>query len=496
MIVAGVDSSTQSCTVNLFDADSGALLAEGREAHPPTAPPRSEHNPADWWFALGSALNKACDNAGVKPSEIAAVSVAAQYSGLVVLDAAGAVVRPVKLWNDTTSAADAERLIAELGSETWLQQIGCLPTAAQSVSKLAGLRRSDPSDYDRSYRFCSPADWLTYRLTGHLTTDPANASGTGFFEIASGRWSDRILRHVDADRDWAQSLPTILVPGDIVGAASTEAAESVGLSKDTIVSLGTGDQGAAALALGISDGDIAISLGTSGTVYGYMSQPPIDRRHALTITSNALGGYLPIAVLLNAAKVTDTFARLLGVTHDQFTELALSADTRDPLRPILAAFLDGERSPNLPHARGLLAGISSAIDRPQFALSAVEGVALGLLEGYESLLAAGFQDSGRLYVTGGASRSRAYRAAMARFFRRDIWTPRNMIGSDSARGAAIQAVAALREVSVRDVVVEWKPDDELVAEKPIQDEAISDHVRERYRTIATYRGADVDAETN
>lgn len=495
MIVAGVDSSTQSCTVGLYDVDSGRLLASGQAPHPPTVPPVSEQDPADWWNAFAAALQQACHDSEVSPREIAGISFAAQYSGLVVLDDHDRVLHPAKLWNDTTSAADAAQLVANLDASVWIDEIGCEPTAAQTVAKIAALQREEPSDYTRALRFCSPADWLTMQLTGAFVTDPANASGTGLFNLASRQWSPRLLAAVDAMRDWGSSLPRILAPGEAAGFANTTAAAALGLSPQTMVAAGTGDQAAAALALGIEVGDVVVSLGTSGTVYGYATDPPADHRRALTITANALGGFLPIAVLLNAAKVTDAFARLLGVSHDEFAALALSADTSDPERPVLAAFLDGERSPNLPHARGLLGGIDSAVTREQLALCAVEGVALGLFHGFTALQDAGVENSGRLFVTGGASKSHAYQRTIARFFGRDVWMPEKMPGSDSARGAAIQAATAVSGRDLAEVLTDWRPESRLVARVPESPHAADNVVRERYDALAAFRGADLQSKT-
>ncbi|MBK8049305.1 MAG: hypothetical protein IPK16_20620 [Anaerolineales bacterium] len=165
-IVAGVDSSTQSCTIELRDGDSGVLLSRGRRPHPPTFPPVSEQNPADWWEAFKGALHDALEAASVGPQAIDAISVGAQCHGLVAMDEHGDVLRPVKLWNDTTSAPQADAMVEKLGAERWVRTAGSVPTAAFTITKLAWLAEHEPETLRRVRAVCVPHDWLTYKLTG------------------------------------------------------------------------------------------------------------------------------------------------------------------------------------------------------------------------------------------------------------------------------------------------------------------------------------------
>ncbi|PZG40895.1 hypothetical protein C1I98_22430 [Spongiactinospora gelatinilytica] len=189
-LVAGIDSSTQSCAVELRDADSGALLGSGRAPHPVTHPPVSEQDPVAWWAALRIALAGACAAAGVRPAEIGALSVGAQCHGLVALDAAGAVIRPAKLWNDTTSARQAAALRPRVN---WPDAIGLTPMAALTITKLAWLAEHEPENLTRIATVLLPHDWLTYRLTGERVTDRSDASGTGYYAAFEGRWRTDLL---------------------------------------------------------------------------------------------------------------------------------------------------------------------------------------------------------------------------------------------------------------------------------------------------------------
>ncbi|HWS46689.1 MAG TPA: FGGY family carbohydrate kinase, partial [Acidimicrobiia bacterium] len=203
-LVLGVDSSTQSTKVELRDADSGALEGEARAPHPPTTPPRSEQDPHAWWDAF--------ERARAQLPAADAIAVAGQQHGLVVLDARGAVVRPAKLWNDGESAPDAQWLRGKLTDAEWARACGSVPVAAFTITKLSWLHRSEPESWARLARVCLPHDWLTAQLTGDLTTDRGDASGTGYFSAATGEYRFDLLEIVEAGADWPERVPRVLGP--------------------------------------------------------------------------------------------------------------------------------------------------------------------------------------------------------------------------------------------------------------------------------------------
>lgn len=455
-VVAGVDSSTQSCTVALYDRDSGTLLGTGTAPHPPTSPPASEQLVDDWWRAFEIALASACADAGVTPGDIRGISFAAQYHGLVALDERDELIRPVKLWNDTTSNEQAERLVRSRPSGWWPRETGSTPTAAFTVTKLAWLADNEPENLRRVRTVLVPHDWLTYRLTGCKTTDRVDASGTGYYDAARGTWRYDILAGVDHTIDWTAVLPTVLGPDDTAGLVSTAAGLALGLRPDTVVACGTGDQAAAALALGVDRSGAAISLGTSGTVLTSSPVPVHDPSGDINVTANAQGGFQPIAVLLNAAKVTDTFARILGVDHSGLSDLALAAAPGGPSVPTLVAYLDGERTPDRPNARGVMAGISTSTTREGMARAAFEGVAFGLRAGLDDIRRIGLRIDGPILLTGGAAVSPAYRSVLAAVFETEISVVDGDARLDVARGAAIQAAAVLASTSVVSVKDAWR----------------------------------------
>jgi xylulokinase len=482
-LIAGVDSSTQSTKVVLHDEDDWRVVGSGSAPHPATHPPVSEQPPEAWWTALGAALHAATTAAGATPRDVRALSVAAQCHGLVALDEADEVLRPAKLWNDTTSAPQARRLLQEVPAATWARRTGSVPTAAFTITKLAWLREREPGTYARMRSVLLPHDWLTMRLTGRKVTDRSEASGTGYYDAAEGRYAPELLALVDAGRDWAPALPRVLGPQEPAGEVGAAAAAELGLSPGTVVGPGAGDQHASALGLGARPADVVYVLGTSGVVFTTATEPVHDATGTVDGVADAAGGYLPLVSTLNAAKVTDTVARLLGVDHEELSRLALAAE---PGGPVLAPFLDGERTPNLPDATGTLTGLTHATTREQLARAAVEGVLLGLLRGTAALEAVGAPTGGRTVVAGGASRSPAVRQLLADLTGAVVHTSRAV--EAVADGAALQAAAVLhgRDVrEVRDTFAAALDADSEPRDLPGRDEVIS-----RYLRVADWRGGD------
>src|SRR5216684_2967513 len=434
-LVAGVDSSTQSCTIVLRDADDGRVVGVASAPHPRTTPPISEQDPRDWWTALSRAAHQ------LALDEVGAISFDGQGHGLVALDADYAVIRPAKLWNDTTSAPEAAELVEQLGAETWARRVGSVPTAAFTITKLLWLARHEPDNFARLVAVLLPADWLMFRLTGHLRTDRSAASGTGYFSPADSTWLPDLLELVGGV-GWRPELPQVLGPDEPAGLVGAAAANELGLRPGIAVGPGCNDQPPAALAFGIRDGDVIISIGTSGTVFTRSPAPTADPSGAVT-------------------GIADAFVRLLGVGHEEFAQLALAAPARSD-RAILIPYLDGERTPNRPLARGTLAGLRSDVTREELARAVFEGVICGLLDGLDALARAGARTDGRLIVTGGGARSAAYRQLLADLGGRPVYT--SPLVEAAAAGAAIQAAAVFHGKRVADIAAAWAPPLTLVAE--------------------------------
>ena len=474
-LVLGVDSSTQATKVEVRDADSGALVATGRSPHPPTTPPRSEHDPAVWWSALVDAIRQTGQR------EIAALSVAGQQHGMVVTDDAGAVLRPAKLWNDTESAPQAARMVEQFGAERWAASVGVVPVPAITITKLAWLSVHERPVFDRIGRILLPHDWLTFRLTGRMVTDRGDASGTGYWSPAKGAWRPDILRRLDSsipESRWLERLPTVLGPAERADWMSAPVHELVGLRGRPIVGPGTGDNMAAALGIGLRPGQTAVSIGTSGTVYSVSETPISDPSGAVAGFADATGRFLPLVCTNNATKVTEMVARLLGTDAGGVGELALSAPAGAG-GVVMLPYLDGERTPNRPDATGVLQGLRSDTTPECLARAAFEGVVCSLLDGADALRAAGVRLSDApIQLVGGGARSAAYRQILADLSGRPVIAPAG--AEHVATGACVQAAAVLGGCTPEDVVDAWGLGGGAVTEpSPVDRQA----VRERYAAL-------------
>ena len=437
-LVMGVDSSTQSCKVVVTDAASGAVVREGRAAHPDG----TEVDPAAWWDALREAIVAA---GGM--GDVDAWSIGGQQHGMVALDAEGRVIRDALLWNDTRSADAAEALIDELGADSLAERTGLVPVASFTITKLRWLRDAEPENAARVAAVALPHDWLTWRLRGfgpagesargpvleEIVTDRSDASGTGYWSPEA--WAPGVDGY---DRDlfvWALGhdavLPRVLGPAEWVTDADGRR-----------VAPGAGDNAGAALGVGAATGDVVVSIGTSGTVFAVSAARTVDPSGTVAGFADADGGFLPIVVTLNAARVLDAIARLLGVDHAELSDLALAAESGAG-GLTLVPYFEGERTPNLPDATASLTGMTLASStRENLARAAVEGMLSGLGAGLDALRDLDVPLE-RALLIGGAAQSPAVRAIAPEVLGLPVEVPPP--GEYVALGAARQAarIAAL-----------------------------------------------------
>jgi xylulokinase len=421
-LVAGVDSSTQSCKVVIRDLESGATVRTGRAAHPDG----TEVDPEAWWVALQAAIE---DAGGL--DDVAAISIAGQQHGSVVLDAGGRVIRDALLWNDTRSAPAASALIAEFGADDLVERTGSVPVASFTATKLRWLRDTEPENAARVAAVALPHDWLTWRLRGYgpdnanfdeLVTDRSDASGTSYWNPATGEYD---LELVEASLGHSAILPRVAAPDEA-------------LSGPWVVGAGAGDNAGAALGLGARPGDVVVSIGTSGTVFAV--SPRGIRDATVAGFADATGNFLPLVATLNAARILDSIAGLLGVTHDELGELALGAQPGAG-GLVLQPYFEGERTPNLPDATASLFGLTLAsTTRPNLARAAIEGMLCALADGLAALERAGVEPR-RILLIGGAAQNPAVQRIAAQVFDVPITVPTP--GEYVAAGAARQAAWAL-----------------------------------------------------
>jgi len=435
-LVAGIDTSTQSCKVLILDASNGVIERQGKASHPDG----TEVHPDAWWTALNQAISQA---GGI--DDVAALSVGGQQHGLVCLDKDGEVVRPALLWNDTRSAEAAEELITELGQGNrqigageWAKAVGSVLVASITITKLRWLAKHQPEQAARVAAVCLPHDWISWRLAGHgpksqggdgeidaLLTDRSDASGTGYWSPGASSYRRDLL-------EMAFSRESVVLP-QVLG--PTESAAS--LPSGAPIGAGAGDNAAAALGLGLSIGDVSISLGTSGVVSAICPTAVVDETGLVNGFADATGAFLPLACTLNASRIADAGSRLLGVDYDELAALA-SSSVPGAGGITLVPYFEGERTPNKPHATASLHGLTLANTTPaNMARAFVEGLLCCQADGLDAMVKLGVKPE-RIFLIGGGAKSPAVRSlAPTVFDGHDVIVPPD--GEYVAHGAARQA---------------------------------------------------------
>ncbi len=426
-LVIGVDSSTQSTKALVVDSATGRVVARGQAPHTVTGGgdgTGKESVPEQWWEALTEALRQC----GTFAHEAAAVSVGGQQHGLVTLDASGRSVRPALLWNDVRSAPQRDRLVAELGGpEACAERIGSVPAPAFTVTKWAWLSENEPQAARATAAVRLPHDYLTERLTGQGTTDRGDVSGTGWWASAAEAYDEEILERVGLSPD---VLPRVLRHGEAAG--TVRDLPDLPLPGGALVATGTGDNMAAALGLGLRPGQPVLSLGTSGTVYAVSERRPADATGVVAGFADARDAWLPLTCTLNCTLAVDRIAALLGRDREAVEPGGSAA---------LLPFLDGERTPHLPEASGLLHGLRHDTTPGQVLQAAYDGAVFALLTALDRVLDGGGSSDAPLLLIGGGAKGTAWRETVRRLSGRPVQVPRAQ--ELVALGAAAQAAGLL-----------------------------------------------------
>jgi len=422
-LVAGIDSSTQSVKVVIKNAATGELVREAKAAHPDG----TEVDPKHWLSALDKALAAA---GGL--DDVAAISVAAQQHGFIAIDKDGQVIRPALLWNDLRSAKAAEDLNNEFGGpiET-AKAIGSILVASFTVSKLRWLAENESENAKKLAAIALPHDWISWQLQGGkdfntLFTDRSDASGTGYFSPVTNQYRQDLLAIALKD-DRQIILPKI-----------AQYDQFAGQTKSGIpIAAGAGDNAAAGFGLGAKSGDLIISLGTSGTAFFVSDTPTTDPTGAVAGFADLTGRYLPLVCTLNAARVLDVVSKLLGKTHDEIGCLALAAKPGAQGLTMLPYF-EGERTPNRPNAKGLLAGITNSnLTAENISRAAIEAILCSLVDSFEQLKTSGAKIE-RVMIIGGAAKNPGIGPVASAILGRQVMTfpPMELVADGAARQAA------------------------------------------------------------
>src|SRR6267143_6750931 len=351
----GVDCGTQSTKVVLRDGATGAALSVGRAPHEliERDDGTREQDPAWWIEALRVAVRDATRG---ERFDIGGIGVSGQQHGLVCLDRSDQPVRAAKLWNDTTTVRECADLTRKLGGDRRvLELLGNLILPGYTAPKIAWLAAHEPDAYARTARMCLPHDYLNLWLTGQFVTEFGDASGTAYFDVRARRYSDAVLAAIDAARDWTRTLPPIARSLSVVGTLRREASESLGLDAGVPVSAGGGDNMFAAIGCDlVVEGPLAVSLGTSGTVFAYRGEPAVDPVGEAAAFCDSTGGWLPLAATLNCTSATEWVRELLTMDHAE-VDAAVASGGAAGLA--FLPYLSGERTPNRPRATGVFVGL-------------------------------------------------------------------------------------------------------------------------------------------
>ncbi|MFF5444765.1 FGGY family carbohydrate kinase [Streptomyces sp. NPDC012888] len=429
-IVAGLDSSSAFTRIVVCDTDTGAVLRQGYAPHPlPTGEPGEtspyEIDPQAWLLSLGEAAG------GGILEGVQAIGVSAQQHGLLALDAQGALVRPALVGSDKRAQVAAADLVERLGGRAgWVEAVGSVPQHAQPVAKLAWLARNEPEAARRTAVLMQPHDWLVWQLLGRparRTTDRGGASGTGYWSAATGSYRPDL---VELALGHMAMLPEVLGPADAAGTTP----------EGLLISAGTGETMAAALGLGVGPGDAVVSLGASGSVMAVHHEALAEPGGLITSLADASGMHLPVVNTSNAVRPLRGTAELLGTDLAGLSELALKS-TPGAHGLVLLPYLEGERTPNLPHTAGTLTGLRRDSMKPEhLARAAFEGMLCGLVDALDVLRTRGVPIR-RVFLLGAAAELPAVQAAAPGLFGTQIVVPQP--ADYAALGAARQAAWAL-----------------------------------------------------
>ncbi len=437
MILLGIDCGTQSTKVVAMDWETGEILASGGDAYgfveglPEGA---MEQDPAWWVAAAEKGILEVISSLGPRKAEIAGIGVSGQQHGLVVIDKDGKVLRPAKLWCDTSTTSECRDITTSLGGDTGaISAVGNTIRTGYTAPKMLWLSRHEPEIWEQTATVLLPHDYLNFWLTGEKCMEYGDASGTALLDIQTRTWSDHAVEATAPGL--AERLPKVGPSSQPCGVLRESLCKAWGLSKAPLVSSGGGDNMMAAIGTGnVRVGEVTASLGTSGTLFAFSDKPVVDPQGEVAAFCDSTDHWLPLVCTMNLTLISEHVRKLFGWSHDEM-DAAISAEKPGAL--VFLPYLTGERTPDLPSARGVLANISlSNFTAGGLARASVESVILGLGYGLNRFRELGVPVSS-IRLTGGASNSPVWRQLCADIF--GVPTLSLDSGKGAASGAAIQA---------------------------------------------------------
>lgn len=439
-ILIGVDSGTQSTKAVAVDANTGKVLGAGAQSYEliPNLPPGAkEQHPHTWREATAAAIRTALRQAKAVAAEVVAIGVSGQQHGFVPLDKHGEVIRPAKLWCDTTTTAECEEIMAAHGglkATIKKQGLGVLP--GFTAPKILWLKNHEPKNFAKLATVLLPHDYLNYWLTGQSVMEYGDASGTALLDIRKRKWCETTLTAID--NDLADKLPPLISSDQPAGTLQASTARELGLSPGVLVSAGGGDNMMGALGTGNTrQGIVTASFGTSGTIYACSEKPVVDSTGEIAAFCDSTNRWLPLLCTMNVTVATEMMRLDFGYTHEQFESKAKQVPAGSN-GLVLLPYLEGERTPNVPDGTGVMMGINmKTFSASHYCRAAMEGVTLGMNYGLRRLAKLGVKTK-QIRATGGGAKSKLWRQIMADIFNAEVVTLK--VTEGAAYGAALQAL--------------------------------------------------------
>src|SRR5437879_4855840 len=403
-----VDSGTQSTKVLVVDGVSGKVIAAASRTYDliPNLPPGAkEQHPHTWRDATARAIRQALKSAGARAAEVKAIGVSGQQHGFVPLDKNGNVIRPAKLWCDTSTAAECEEITARLGGlKGAMRAVGNAILPGYTAPKILWLKKREPKNYARLATVLLPHDYLNFWLTGRKVMEYGDASGTALLNVRTRQWAGAVLNAIDSDL--AAKLPPPISSDQPAGHLQPSTARALGLDTDVLVSAGGGDNMMGAIGTGNTrPGVITASMGTSGTIYACSEKPVIDPLGEIAAFCDSTNRWLPLLCTMNVTVATEMVRHDFGMDVKTFdATVARARPGADGL--LLVPYLEGERTPNVPDGTGVFCGVTpKTFAAEHFARAAMEGVTLGMNYGLRRLAELGVKPK-QIRATGGGAKSK------------------------------------------------------------------------------------------
>ncbi|MDP2791315.1 MAG: xylulokinase [Rectinemataceae bacterium] len=434
--VCGIDLGTQSCKILVYDYEGHAIVAQSQASLAMIAQDDGTREQEATWFHDAVLACFSAIDPEIKAT-IRAIGVSGQQHGLVALDETGQPLRPVKLWCDTTTAQECDELTQAAGGKAaLLAETGMLMLPGYTAPKLLWLKKHEPEVFSRLAHILLPHDYINFLLTGEYSAEYGDASGTALFDVRSRSWSSWICSLVDPKVE--KCLPRLLKPEEAAGRVGAAAAREFGIPQGAIVAAGGGDNMMGAIGTGcVRDGFLTMSLGTSGTLYGFSDTPLVDPAGNLAAFCASSGGWLPLLCTMNCTVASEQMRSLLDIDLARLNALAEKAPIGAEGLVVLP-FFNGERIPNLPEGRASVNGMTASnFNAANLARAAMESAVFGMKIGLDSFRALGF-DAREIRIIGGGAKSRVWRSMAANLMGLPVRVPAG--DEAAAMGAAIQAL--------------------------------------------------------